>query len=90
MSRYDILIGVLLGISLHSNVLAITVTFSALRGFGLAHFLHLLGNKFIHGRDLIQYMTLFTLVSKVAGLSELMRSDIYIIEENAVSSAWHD
>lgn len=81
--------GVLLGIFLHSNVLAITVTISALRGFGLAHFLYLQGNKFIHGRDLIQYTTLFTLVSKVAVLSELMRSDIYIMEENAVSSVWH-
>lgn len=57
------------------------MTLSAPRGFGLAHFLHLLGNEFIHGRGLIQYMTLFTPVSKVAGLSELMRSDIYIIEK---------
>lgn len=66
------------------------MTFSALGGFGLAHFLHLLENKFIHGRDLIQYTTLFTLVSKGTGLSELMKSDIYIIEENALSSARHN
>lgn len=66
------------------------MTFSALGGFGLAHFLHLLENKFIHGRDLIQYTTLFTLVYKGTGLSELMKSDIYIIEENALSSAKHN
>lgn len=90
VSRYDILMGVLLGLSLCSNVLAITVTFSALGGFGLAHFLHLLENKFIHGRDLIQYTTLFTLVYKGTDLSELMKSDIYIIEENALTSARHN
>jgi hypothetical protein len=65
------------------------VTFSALGAFGLAHFLHLLENKFIHGRDLIQYTTVFTMLSKGTGFKELMESDIYIIGENVLSPAGH-
>lgn len=61
------------------------MTFSALGGFGLAHFLHLLENKIIHGGDVIQYTTLFTMVFKGTGLAELMKSDRYIIEENALT-----
>lgn len=60
------------------------MTFFALRDFGLAHFYNLLGNKLIHDKGLSQHMTLFILVCTVAGVSELMRSDINTREENAV------
>lgn len=43
VSRYDILTGLALGISLHNNILAITVTFFCPEGFWPFSFLQLSG-----------------------------------------------